>query len=64
MKTTKTLNVDEALHRLMRIGAAAAGVPIQDYTAAVLTVGLGRPAEIKQLLESRTSSAAELETGL
>jgi hypothetical protein len=54
MKTTKTLNIDQVMHHLVKLAAAEAGVPIGVFAEALLSVGMGHPRQVRQLLESHT----------
>jgi plasmid stability protein len=54
-KQTKTLNIDEDLHAVLRVNAANERTRLADYVEAVLKVGLSRPKEIKRLLATDTT---------
>ena len=60
--TTKTLNIDPALHAQLKLQAVKEETHLGVYVEAVLRVGLSRPEEVRRLLEGRTSQAPGPET--
>jgi oligoribonuclease (3'-5' exoribonuclease) len=66
MKATKpdrqTLNVDPAVHHLVKVRAAITDCQINKLVEALLLVGLKHEEEVMQLLEERTKMASQQET--
>jgi hypothetical protein len=64
MKTTKTLNVSPALHRIVKVNAAQRGWNIGEYCNAVIEVGLIHSEEVTKIMETTrnvTSETTEIE---
>ena len=61
MKDTKTLNIDAALHQVIKIRAAEQGIPIAIFAEMLLRIGLDQEQEIRRLLRENTSQESRPE---
>lgn len=56
-KPSKTLNVDEDLHREVKLAATMENYGLREFVQALLRVGLSRPKDVRRLLADSTTPA-------
>jgi hypothetical protein len=59
----KNLKISPAVHRRLKMEAAALDVNIYDLAAAAITVGMDRPKEIEKLLKQQAEAGTNQEPG-